>query len=126
MRTRLTRPFSELVRESVQREPELGHLILIRAIRYFNEGDLVMGKSTLANYIDATVGFAELGRALGKSPKSLKRMLKNDSNPRSADLFALIEHLKKAECVEIEISSMPAKHIRTERPRKSASDAVIA
>ena len=126
MRTRLTRPFSELVRENVQRDPELGRLILMRAIRYFNEGDLVMGKSALGSYIDATIGFKELGRALGKSPESLKRMLKSGSNPRSSDLFALIEHLKKAECVEVEVSCMSAETARGGSARKTTGEAVIA
>ena len=126
MRTRLTRPFSELVRENVQRDPELGRLILMRAIRYFNEGDLVMGKSALGSYIDATIGFEELGRTLGKSPESLKRMLKDGSNPRSTELFSLIEHLKKAESVEIQVSFMPAKSARGKTARKTTGEAVIA
>lgn len=126
MRRRLTRPLSELVRKSVQREPELGRLMLVRAIRYFNEGDLVMGKSTLGNYIDATTGFDELGKAIGKSPRSLKWMLKNGSNPRSSDLFALIEHLKKTERVAIEVSCKPARHARRVSTGKAAGEAVIA
>lgn len=110
----LTKPFSEHVRELAQGDPELRRLMLARAIRYLNGGDIILGKATLVDLINATVGFDALGKAVGKSPKSLRRMLDNGSNPRIATLYAVIDHLRKAEGVEIEVSCNPVK------PRKKA------
>ena len=116
----------EYVRERAQLEPEFGHLMFARAVRCFVEGDLTMCKSTLHNYVYATIGFAELGRLLGKSPRSVKRMLSNGSNPRSADLFAVIERLQKAERVEIEVSCDSAKPRTRKAARKTAGEAAVA
>jgi len=38
-------------------------------------GDLETGKALLRDYINATIGFEPLAEAVGKSPKSLMRML---------------------------------------------------
>lgn len=122
----LTRPFSELVRDCVRRDPELGRLMFADAIGYFNEGDLAMGKATLDDYIFATIGFDALGKALGKSPASLKRMMRNGSNPRISDLFAVIDHLQKAASVEIEVSCKPAKPRGKTTTRKVAREKAVA
>ena len=116
----------EYIRERAQHEPEFGHLIFARAVRYFVEGDLAMCKSTLHNYVYATIGFAELGRALGKSPRSVKRMLSDGSNPRSADLFAVIGHLQKAEGVEIDVSCNTARSQGRKAARKPATEEAVA
>ena len=116
----------EYVRERVQREPEVGHLMFARAIRCLAEGDLTMCKATLHNYVYATIGFAGLGGLLGKSPRSVKRMLSNGSNPRSADLCAVIEQLQKTGGVEIEVECRPAKPRARKAARKTADAVAVA
>ena len=116
----------ECIRERAQLEPEFGHLMFARAVKCFVEGDLTMCKGTLHDYVYATIGFAELGRLLGKSPRSVKRMLSNGSNPRSADLFAVIEQLQKAECVAIEVSCDHAKSRGRKAALKTAGEAAVA
>ena len=116
----------ECIRERAQLEPEFGHLMFARAVKCFVEGDLTLCKGTLHDYVYATIGFAELGRLLGKSPRSVKRMLSNGSNPRSADLFAVIEHLQKAERVEIEVSCDSAKPRARKAARKTTGEAAVA
>ena len=126
MNDRRSRPLLVYIRERVQREPEVGHLMFARAVRCLAEGDLTMCKATLHNYVYATVGFAELGRLLGKSPRSVKRMLSNGSNPRSADLCAVIEQLQKSEGVEIEVACRPAKPQAGKAGRKTAGEVAVA
>ena len=116
----------DCLRERAQLEPEFGHLMFARAVKCFVEGDLTMCKGTLHDYVYATIGFAELGRLLGKSPRSVKRMLSNGSNPRSADLFAVIEQIQKAEFVAIEVSCDHAKSRGRKAALKTAGAAAVA
>ncbi len=60
-------------------------------------GDLETGKIVLREYINGTLGFVALGEALGKSPKSLMRMLGPQGNPNARNLFDIIAHLQKLE-----------------------------
>jgi hypothetical protein len=54
-------------------------------------GYLQFGKAGLRDYINATIGFEELGR-LTKLPakKSLMRMLRPNANPQARNLFEVI------------------------------------
>ena len=58
-------------------------------------GDLDTGKAVLRDYINATIGFEELGRATGTPPKSLMRMFGPRGNPQASNLFAVLSHLQK-------------------------------
>ena len=48
------------------------------------------GKSLLCDYVNATIGFGELGGLTDKSPKSLMRMLSPNGNPQARNLFEII------------------------------------
>ena len=125
METPLTKPFADLVRKRVQRDPEFGHLIFLRAIEYFSKGDLVMGSEMLHGYIDATVGYDKLGKALGKSPTGLRWMLMDDRNIRGDDLAATIEYLKRSEGLEVKVSCATPRPER-KSGRKAAKEAAAA
>jgi hypothetical protein len=62
----------------------------------------------LRDFVNATVGFQELGDAVEKSPKSLMRMLSQTGNPQADSLFAIIAHLQKMEGVALSVSSARA------------------
>ena len=64
-----------------------------------------MGKRMLRNYINGTLGFAELSKATTTPPKSLMRMLSASGNPRADSLFTVIAHLQKAEGVSLCVSA---------------------
>ena len=59
------------------------------------QGDLDTGKAVLRDYINATVGFEELGKASGTPPKSLMRMFGPRGNPTANKLFAVVGLLQK-------------------------------
>jgi len=44
----------------------------------------------LRSCINATIGFEKLGKALGRSPKSLMRMFGASGNPTAENLLAVI------------------------------------
>ena len=59
----------------------------------------------LRDYVNATLGFAELGRRLGKSPKSLTRMLSAKGNPRTDNLCAILKALQEQEGVTLTVTA---------------------
>jgi len=54
-----------------------------------------------------TVGFLKLGEALGRSPKSLMRMLSPTGNPQARNLFGVIRYLQKQTGIELHITPQP-------------------
>jgi len=70
----LTKDFKETVQARARRDPAFRQALLQEALTTMLEGDLETGKAVLRDYINATIGFEELGRATGTPPKSLMRM----------------------------------------------------
>jgi len=95
----LTRDFKQTVKERAQRDPEFRIALLEEALQAFLSSDLETGKALLRDYVNATVGFEELGTELDMSPKSLMRMLSGTGNPRANNLFAVLSHLQRREGV---------------------------
>jgi len=101
----LTRSFKETVRERAQRDPAFRVGLLQEAIEALLRDEIHAGKILLRDYINATIGFADLAGATHKNPKSLMRMLSAEGNPRADNLFSLIAHLQKAEGVKLSVSA---------------------
>ncbi len=60
-------------------------------------GDTETGKSVLRHYIDAAIGFQDLGELTDKSPNSWMRMLGPQSNPLARNWFQIIGCLQRCE-----------------------------
>ena len=69
-------------------------------------GEVDTGKAVLRNYINATIGFQELGGLAKKSPKSLMRMFGTNGNPQARNLFEIIGHLQKREGFHLRIHTV--------------------
>jgi len=102
----LTRNFKETIKERAQREPDFRAALLQEAVESLLEGELEEGKIILRDYINATVGFEQLGFSLDKSSKSLMRMLSPKGNPRADNLFGIITHLQKQEGLHFEVRTV--------------------
>ena len=103
-----TRPFSELVQEDLERSAEFRRALLSEALAVMATGDIETGKIVLREYINGTVGFPALGEALGRSPKSLMRMLGPQGNPQARNLFQMIAYLQKVEGTVLEVRAVKA------------------
>jgi DNA-binding phage protein len=57
----------------------------------------------LRDYINATIGFADLAKRSGIPEKSLMRMFGASGNPQAGNLFAVIACLQEAEHVALEV-----------------------
>ncbi len=99
----LTRDFKQTIRDRVQRDPAFRRQLLREGIECMLSGDISTGKTVLRDYINATVGFAELAEATHIPSKSLMRMLGPAGNPRAGNLFQIVAFLQRHEGVRFEI-----------------------
>jgi hypothetical protein len=103
-----TRSFSETVKTDLQTSAEFRSALLCEAVACMVSGDVDTGKIVLREYVNGTIGFLKLGEALGRSPKSLMRMLSPHGNPQARNLFEMIAYLQKAEGTVIELHASSA------------------
>jgi len=101
----LTKEFTETVRARALRDAAFRRGLLTEALDCFLAGDIDEGKLLLRDYINATVGFEELARLTGKTPKSLMRMLSESGNPRADNLFAIVSRLQAREGVRLMVQA---------------------
>ena len=70
-----TRKFSDTIKADLENNADFRRALLSEAVACMVSGDVETGKVVLREYVNGTVGFLKLGAALGRSPKSLMRML---------------------------------------------------
>jgi len=104
----LTRDFKETIRARAERDPAFRKELLREAIECLLAGDVDTGKTVLRDYINATVGFAELAEVLGRSPKSLMRMLGPSGNPQARNLFGIVAYLQRKAGVRFRVKAARA------------------
>ncbi len=103
----LTRDFKETVKDRADRDPEFRNGLLTEALEAVVRGELEVAKILLRDYINATVGFEAVGKAVEKSPKSLMRMLGQDGNPNAKNLFSVTHYLQKNAGVRFKVVPIP-------------------
>ena len=102
----LTRHFKETIQTRLQGDPKFREELLKEGLDSLLSGDVDIAKIVLRDYINATIGFQELGKQIAKSPKSLMRMFSPKGNPSTQNLFATIGCLQKHEGVQFKVQSM--------------------
>jgi DNA-binding phage protein len=99
----LTRDFKKTIQTRVRRDAAFRKALLREAIESFLGGDIETGKAVLRDFINATIGFVELARAIGRPPKSLMRMLGPTGNPQAKNLFEIVGFLQEQEGVRFKV-----------------------
>ncbi len=99
----LTRNFKQTVQARALRDPDFRMGLFRESIDAMLAGDTDTGKMLLRDYINATIGFEELGRAADRSPKSLMRMFSPGGNPTANNLFGIIHVLQEKEGLRLEV-----------------------
>ena len=102
----MTRDFKVTVQERLQRDPAFREALLIEAADCLQASDVETGKSLLRDYVNATIGFGELGRLTDKSPKSLMRMLSSAGNPQARNLIEIVGCLQQREGVRLKVQAI--------------------
>jgi DNA-binding phage protein len=107
----LTRDFKETIRARAVRDAKFRKELLRQGIESLVTGDIGTAKTILRDYINATVGFAELAEATRIPSKSLMRMLGPSGNPRADNLFVVVGFLQRHEGVRFVVRAcMPATY----------------
>jgi len=102
----LTRSFKATVMARIDRDAEFRDSLLREGIECLLSGDVDTGKAVLRDYINATIGFENLGEATNTPPKSLMRMFSQKGNPQAKNLFAVIAHLQTQSGVHFEVRAV--------------------
>ena len=102
----LTRDFRETVQARAQRDRAFREGLLREGVECLLSGDVDTGKILLRDYINATIGFEELGSLTNKQPKSLMRMFGPAGNPQARNLFEVLIHMQKHEGVRLEVRTV--------------------
>ena len=102
----LTRNFKETIRARMERDPAFREELLKEGVDCLLSGDVDTGKALLRDYINATIGFQELGGLTGKSPKSLMRMFGPNGNPQARNLFEIIGCLQEREGLHLRVQAV--------------------
>ena len=105
----LTRSFKELVERQVAADRVFAESLLREGIDSMLSGDIETGKSVLRAYIKATIGFEQLGEAIGAQPKSLIRMFSPRGNPQARNLFGVLGFLQRRAGVELHVMATAAE-----------------
>lgn len=101
----LTSSFREIVKDRATRDPEFRIGLLTEAIECVLNDEIDMAKVLLRDYVNATVGFQELGVLTQKTPKSLMRMLSPSGNPSLKNISSLLASLKEHEGVKLYVQA---------------------
>ena|ERR1700690_3815711 len=117
----LTRDFKETILARVQRDPAFRLALLREALECMLSGDLNAGKAMLRDYIDATQGFGELGRAIDKSPKSLMRMLGPKGNPNAGNMFLILASIQRHEGIRFSVRESARARVKGGSKTKSSA-----
>lgn len=104
-----TVPYDESMRKMVDENPEFGQEMIEGALNAVLHGDFDDGRLLLRQYINATIGFAELGRRMDKDPKNLMRALSPKGNPTASNLFEIVRACTDAGNMEIEARVLPRR-----------------
>ena len=102
----LTRDFKETVQARAERDREFREGLLKEGVECLLSGEVEVGKIVLRDYINATIGFEELGSLTGKPPKSLMRMFGPSGNPYARNLFEVINRIQQHEGIQLEVNAL--------------------
>ncbi len=101
----LTRDFKITIKERADRDPAFRKALLAEAVELLVANCLNDGKLMLRDYINATIGFEQLGKKLDRSAKHLMRSFSAAGNPTMSNLFEIVEVLQKREGITLRVKA---------------------
>ena len=101
----LTRDFKITILERAKTDPEFRIGLLTEAAECLLNNEANVAKSLLRDYVNATLGFQELGAIVDKKPTSLMRMLSEKGNPSLANISQLLAAVRAHEGVNLHVTA---------------------
>jgi DNA-binding phage protein len=102
----LTRDFKETILERAKNDPEFRVGLLTEAAECLLNNEPNVAKTLLRDYVNATLGFQELGNIVDKNPSSLMRMLSEKGNPSLDNMSQVLAAVRAHEGVELHVSAV--------------------
>jgi DNA-binding phage protein len=102
----LTSDFRQTVQARAARDPAFRKALFQEAVQTLLQGDIDAGRSAMRDYINATLGFEKLSKALGRPRKSVMRMFGPGGNPTAENLLGVIGVLQAETGVHLEVRSV--------------------
>lgn len=99
----LTRDFRETVQARVRRDQEFRRAMLSEAVQSLLAGEATLGRNTLRDFINATLGFPALAEKTGIHVKTLHQMFGPRGNPTAVNLCNVIACLQQHEGVRLQV-----------------------
>ena len=93
----------QTIKTRLQNDYSFRFALLSEAMEGLLGGDVETAKRVLWDYIDATIGFAELAVRSGLPVRSLRRMFTPQGDPRASEMFKVIAALQKHQGVQLEV-----------------------
>lgn len=100
-----TREFKETIKERAQSDPSFRVGLLTEAAECLLNNEVAIAKTLLRDYVNATIGFQELGSLTDKKPTSLMRMLSEKGNPSLDNISRVLVSLRQHEGIELHVSA---------------------
>ena len=101
----LTRDFKETILARAKNDPEFRVGLLTEAAECLLNNEPNVAKTLLRDYVNATLGFQELGNIVHKKPSSLMRMLSEKGNPSLDNMSRVLAAVRAHEGVELHVSA---------------------
>lgn len=95
----------ERVKSRIRTDDAFGDAIFSEAIEVLLANDMPTAKSVLFDYIDATIGFEELGIQSDIFPDTLRDMFSPSGDPSASDLFRVLAILQQHKGIQFEVST---------------------
>jgi DNA-binding phage protein len=102
----LTRDFKETILERAKNDPEFRVGLLTEAAECLLNNEPNVAKTLLRDYVNATLGFQELGNIVDKNPSSLMRMLSEKGNPSLDNMSQVLAAVRAHEGIELHVSAV--------------------
>ena len=86
-------------------DPEFRVGLLTEAVECLINNEVDVAKSLLRDYVNATIGFTQLGEIVDKKPTSLMRMLSAKGNPSIDNMSQILAAVREHEGIELHVSA---------------------
>lgn len=88
--------YKDSLQAIAEQDPTFAEDMLADAVTAMLSGNLNEGRILLKDYVRSTLGFAELGRRMGKDEKNIMRSLSPRGNPTASNLMAIVQACAQA------------------------------
>ena len=110
----LTRDYKQTIRERAERDPNFATALMDEAISSVLNGEPETARLVLRELVNSTIGFEQLAKKLGKSGKSVHRMLSLKGNPTMDNLTSIFSILKNESLKPLVADHSPHRKPQTE------------